>query len=97
MLARLRDRAHRATRDVVALHLATRDPRTPWHAKAVVRAALPHHRRGVLARRADADFGSGSSHEHVRARPARKPSIGTAAARRPNFCAGYFLVLIEYW
>ena len=35
MLARLRDRAHRATRDVVALYLATRDPRTPWHAKAV--------------------------------------------------------------
>ena len=35
MLARLRNRAHRAKRDVVALYLATRDPRTPWHAKAV--------------------------------------------------------------
>ncbi len=35
MLARLRDRAHRAKRDVVALYLATRDPRVPWHAKAV--------------------------------------------------------------
>ena len=35
MLARLRDWAHRAKRDVVALYLATRDPRTPWHAKAV--------------------------------------------------------------
>jgi uncharacterized membrane protein YkvA (DUF1232 family) len=35
MLARLRDWAHRAKRDVVALYLATRDPRVPWHAKAV--------------------------------------------------------------
>ena len=35
MLARLRDWARRAKRDVVALYLATRDPRVPWHAKAV--------------------------------------------------------------
>jgi uncharacterized membrane protein YkvA (DUF1232 family) len=35
MLARLRDWAHRAKRDVIALYLATRDPRVPWHAKAV--------------------------------------------------------------
>jgi len=34
--ARLRDWAHRAKRDVVALHLAARDPRVPWFAKAVV-------------------------------------------------------------
>ena len=33
--ARLRDWAHRAKRDVVALHLAARDPRVPWPAKAV--------------------------------------------------------------
>ena len=46
---------------------------------------------------ADADFGNGSLHEHVKARPARKPSTGTAAARRTNFCDEYFLVLIEYW
>ena len=35
MLARLRGWARRAKRDVVALHLATRDPRVPWHAKVV--------------------------------------------------------------
>ena len=35
MLARLRGWAHRAKRDVIALYLATRDPRVPWHAKAV--------------------------------------------------------------
>ena len=35
MLARLRDWAYRVKRDVVALYLATRDPRVPWHAKAV--------------------------------------------------------------
>ena len=35
MLARLRDWAQRAKRDVVALYLATRDPRVPWYAKAV--------------------------------------------------------------
>ena len=35
MLARLRDWARRAKRDVVALYLATRDPRVPWYAKAV--------------------------------------------------------------
>src|SRR3712207_9526455 len=35
MLARLRGWARRAKRDVVALYLATRDPRVPWHAKAV--------------------------------------------------------------
>src|SRR5919107_73050 len=35
MLARLRDRAYRVKRDVVALYLATRDPRVPWYAKAV--------------------------------------------------------------
>jgi uncharacterized membrane protein YkvA (DUF1232 family) len=34
-LARLRDWAHRAKRDVIALYLATRDPRIPWYAKAV--------------------------------------------------------------
>ena len=36
MLERLRDWARRARRDVVALHLAARDPRVPWLAKAVV-------------------------------------------------------------
>jgi uncharacterized membrane protein YkvA (DUF1232 family) len=35
MLARLRDWAQRVKRDVVALYLATRDPRVPWYAKAV--------------------------------------------------------------
>jgi uncharacterized membrane protein YkvA (DUF1232 family) len=35
MLARLRDWAYRVKRDVVALYLATRDPRVPWYAKAV--------------------------------------------------------------
>ncbi len=35
MLARLRDWARWARRDVVALYLAARDPRVPWHAKAV--------------------------------------------------------------
>ena len=35
MLARLRDWAYRLKRDVVALYLATRDPRVPWYAKAV--------------------------------------------------------------
>src|SRR5919107_891159 len=35
MLARLRDRAYRVKRDVVALYLATRDPRVPWYAKIV--------------------------------------------------------------
>jgi uncharacterized membrane protein YkvA (DUF1232 family) len=35
MLAHLRDWARRAKRDVVALYLATRDPRVPWYAKAV--------------------------------------------------------------
>src|SRR5215217_8034032 len=35
MLARLRDWAHRAKRDVIALYLAARDPRVPWYAKAV--------------------------------------------------------------
>jgi uncharacterized membrane protein YkvA (DUF1232 family) len=34
-LARLRNWAHRAKRDVIALYLATRDPRIPWYAKAV--------------------------------------------------------------
>ena len=36
MLERLRDWTRRARRDVVALHLAARDPRVPWLAKAVV-------------------------------------------------------------
>jgi hypothetical protein len=49
----------------------------------------------TAAIRADADFGGGSLHEHVRARPARKPSIAMAAARRPNFCDECFLVLAE--
>jgi uncharacterized membrane protein YkvA (DUF1232 family) len=35
MLARLRGWAHQVKRDVVALYLATRDPRVPWYAKAV--------------------------------------------------------------
>src|ERR671917_970605 len=35
MPALVRDWAHRVKRDVVALHLAARDPRVPWHAKAV--------------------------------------------------------------
>jgi uncharacterized membrane protein YkvA (DUF1232 family) len=35
MLARLRDWAQRVKREVVALYLATRDPRVPWYAKAV--------------------------------------------------------------
>jgi uncharacterized membrane protein YkvA (DUF1232 family) len=35
MLARVCGWAHRVRRDVVALHLAARDPRVPWPAKAV--------------------------------------------------------------
>ena len=35
MLARVRDWARRARRDVVALHLAARDPRVPWPAQTV--------------------------------------------------------------
>jgi uncharacterized membrane protein YkvA (DUF1232 family) len=35
MLARVRGWARRVRRDVVALHLAARDPRVPWPAKAV--------------------------------------------------------------
>ena len=35
MLASLRAWAGRLKRDVVALWLAARDPRTPWHAKAL--------------------------------------------------------------
>ena len=42
MLARLRDWAHRAKRDVMALYLATRDPRTPWLAKVVATCAAAY-------------------------------------------------------
>jgi uncharacterized membrane protein YkvA (DUF1232 family) len=35
ILDRLRRWARTVTRDVIALHLATRDPRVPWPAKAV--------------------------------------------------------------
>jgi len=35
MSARLREWARRLKRDVIALYLAARDPRVPWHAKAV--------------------------------------------------------------
>ena len=33
--ARLEDLARRAKRDGIALYLATRDPRVPWHVKAL--------------------------------------------------------------
>jgi uncharacterized membrane protein YkvA (DUF1232 family) len=35
LIARLRDWARRIKRDVLALWIAARDPRTPWRAKAV--------------------------------------------------------------
>ena len=35
MLARIKEWARAITRDVHALHLAARDPRMPWHAKAL--------------------------------------------------------------
>lgn len=38
VFARLKDWASRLKRDVVALWLAARDPRVPWHAKAVAAA-----------------------------------------------------------
>ena len=34
-IARLRQWARTLKRDVIALYLATRDPRVPWYAKAV--------------------------------------------------------------
>ncbi len=38
MLGRIKQWARAITRDVHALHLAARDPRTPWYAKAVALA-----------------------------------------------------------
>ena len=35
IIARLRQWARTLKRDVIALYLATRDPRVPWYAKAV--------------------------------------------------------------
>lgn len=41
-IARARDWARRITRDVAALHIAVRDPRTPWPAKAVALAVVAY-------------------------------------------------------
>ena len=42
MLQRLRDWARGLKRDVHALYLAARDPRVPWHAKAVALAVAAY-------------------------------------------------------
>jgi len=42
MIARLRDWAREIKRDVTALYLAARDPRVPWHAKAVALAVAAY-------------------------------------------------------
>lgn len=42
VFARLKDWASRLKRDVVALWLAARDPRVPWHAKAVAAAVAAY-------------------------------------------------------
>ena len=45
---RLRRRARALKRDVVALWLAARDPRVPWHAKAVCAALKQRGARGTF-------------------------------------------------
>ena len=42
VIARLKDWAREIERDVVALYLAARDPRTPWYAKAVALAVAAY-------------------------------------------------------
>jgi uncharacterized membrane protein YkvA (DUF1232 family) len=42
LFSRLRDWARAVKRDVVALYLATRDPRVPWYAKAVAGAVAAY-------------------------------------------------------
>jgi uncharacterized membrane protein YkvA (DUF1232 family) len=42
ILDRLRRWARTVTRDVIALHLAARDPRVPWPAKAVAACVAAH-------------------------------------------------------
>jgi uncharacterized membrane protein YkvA (DUF1232 family) len=42
LLDQLRDRARLLKRDTLALHLAARDPRTPWYAKLVAAAVLAY-------------------------------------------------------
>jgi uncharacterized membrane protein YkvA (DUF1232 family) len=42
MLEKAKQWARRLKRDVVALYLAGRDPRTPWHAKAVAIAVAAY-------------------------------------------------------
>ena len=42
ILDRLRRWARTVTRDVIALHLAARDPRVPWPAKAVAARVAAH-------------------------------------------------------
>lgn len=42
VIARLKDWAREIKRDVVALYLAARDPRTPWYAKAVALAVAAY-------------------------------------------------------
>jgi len=41
-LDRLRERARRLKREVLALYLACRDPRTPWYARAVAAAVVAY-------------------------------------------------------
>ncbi len=42
MLGRIKQWARAITRDVHALHLAARDPRTPWYAKALALVIAAH-------------------------------------------------------
>ena len=42
MIERVKQWARSIKRDVVALYLAGRDPRTPWHAKAVALAVVAY-------------------------------------------------------
>ena len=42
MIERVKDWARSINRDVVALYVAGRDPRTPWHAKAVALAVVAY-------------------------------------------------------
>ena len=42
LLAQLKAQAARLKRNIAALYLATRDPRTPWHAKAFIAAVVAY-------------------------------------------------------
>ena len=42
MLEKLKSRARALKREVLVVYLATRDPRTPWYAKAVAFATVAY-------------------------------------------------------